>query len=41
MNAHEGQPLFIDDLCRATQVSERALRNIFHEFFGGRSRCGC
>ncbi|WP_157995601.1 helix-turn-helix domain-containing protein [Peristeroidobacter soli] len=34
MNAHEGQPVFIDDLCRATQVSERALRNMFHEFFG-------
>jgi AraC family ethanolamine operon transcriptional activator len=34
MNANEGQPLFIEDLCRATQVSERALRNIFHEFFG-------
>jgi AraC-like DNA-binding protein len=33
MNAHEGQPIFIDDLCRATKVSERALRNIFHEFF--------
>lgn len=34
MVTHEGQPLFIDDLCRATRVSERALRNIFHEFFG-------
>jgi AraC family ethanolamine operon transcriptional activator len=34
MNANEGQPVFIDDLCRATQVSERALRNMFHEFFG-------
>lgn len=34
MNAHEGQPLFIHDLCQATQVSERALRNMFHEFFG-------
>lgn len=33
MNTHEGQPIFIDDLCRATKVSERALRNIFHEFF--------
>lgn len=31
---NEGQPLFVDDLCRATQVSERTLRNIFHEFFG-------
>ncbi|MFC4311701.1 helix-turn-helix domain-containing protein [Steroidobacter flavus] len=34
MNANEGQPVFIDDLCRATHVSERALRNMFHEFFG-------
>lgn len=34
MNDNEGQPLFIHDLCRATQVSERALRNIFQEFFG-------
>jgi AraC family ethanolamine operon transcriptional activator len=34
MSVNEGQPLFIDDLCRATQVSERALRNIFQEFFG-------
>ena len=34
IEANEGQPLFIDDLCRATQVSERTLRNIFHEFFG-------
>lgn len=34
MNANEGQPLFIDDLCRATQISERALRNIFQEYFG-------
>ena len=34
LDAHEGHPIFIDDLCRATQVSERALRNIFHEFFG-------
>ena len=34
MNTNEGQPLFIDDLCQATRVSERALRNIFHEFFG-------
>jgi AraC family transcriptional regulator, ethanolamine operon transcriptional activator len=30
----EGQPLFIDDLCRVTQVSERTLRNIFQEYFG-------
>lgn len=34
IEANEGQPLFIDDLCKATQVSERTLRNIFHEFFG-------
>ena len=34
IEANEGQPLFIEDLCRATQVSERTLRNIFHEFFG-------
>jgi AraC family ethanolamine operon transcriptional activator len=29
-----GQALFIDDLCRTTQVSERTLRNIFQEYFG-------
>lgn len=34
MNANEGQPIFIDDLCKAAHVSERALRNIFQEFFG-------
>lgn len=34
IEASEGQPLFIEDLCRATQVSERTLRGIFHEFFG-------
>ena len=34
IEANEGQPLFIEDLCKATQVSERTLRNIFHEFFG-------
>lgn len=34
IEANEGQPLFVDDLCRATQVSERSLRNAFHEFFG-------
>jgi AraC-like DNA-binding protein len=32
--ANPSQPLFIDDLCRVTQVSERALRNIFQEYFG-------
>jgi transcriptional regulator GlxA family with amidase domain len=30
----QGKPLFIDDLCRATEVSERTLRNVFHEYFG-------
>ena len=34
IDASEGQPLFIDDLCTATQVSERTLRNIFQEYFG-------
>ncbi|HKE92964.1 MAG TPA: helix-turn-helix domain-containing protein [Povalibacter sp.] len=34
IDASDGQPLFIDDLCTATQVSERTLRNIFQEFFG-------
>ncbi|WP_129649514.1 AraC family transcriptional regulator [Peristeroidobacter agariperforans] len=34
IDANPSQPLFIDDLCRATQVSERALRNIFQEYFG-------
>jgi AraC family ethanolamine operon transcriptional activator len=34
IDASEGQPLFIDDLCQATQVSERTLRNVFQEFFG-------
>lgn len=34
MDASKGQPLFIDDLCQASQVSERALRYIFHEYFG-------
>lgn len=31
---NEGQPLLLRDLCRATQVSERTLRNIFQEYFG-------
>jgi AraC family ethanolamine operon transcriptional activator len=31
---NEGQPLHVQDLCRATQVSERTLRNIFQEYFG-------
>ncbi len=34
IDATQGQPLFIDDLCTATQVSERTLRNIFQEYFG-------
>jgi AraC family transcriptional regulator, ethanolamine operon transcriptional activator len=34
IEANEGQPLFIQDLCRAAEVSERTLRNIFQEYFG-------
>lgn len=34
IEAKQGQPLFIHDLCEATEVSERTLRNVFHEFFG-------
>jgi AraC family ethanolamine operon transcriptional activator len=34
IEAKQGQPLFIDDLCQATEVSERTLRNVFHEYFG-------
>lgn len=34
IDASDGQPLFIDDLCSASQVSERTLRNIFQEYFG-------
>lgn len=34
IEAHQGQPLSIEDLCLATGVSERSLRNIFHEYFG-------
>jgi AraC family ethanolamine operon transcriptional activator len=33
INANEGKALFIDDLCRAAEVSERTLRNIFQEYF--------
>jgi AraC family transcriptional regulator, ethanolamine operon transcriptional activator len=29
-----GAPLFVEDLRRAAGVSERTLRNVFHEFFG-------
>ncbi len=34
IEAHQGEPLFVGDLCRAAGVSERTLRNIFYEFFG-------
>jgi AraC family ethanolamine operon transcriptional activator len=34
IEAAQGRALFIDDLCRATEVSERTLRNVFHEYFG-------
>ena len=34
ISERQGQPLFISDLCRVTQVSERTLRNIFQEYFG-------
>lgn len=34
LDASDGRPLFIDDLLRATQVSERTLRNVFQEYFG-------
>jgi AraC family transcriptional regulator, ethanolamine operon transcriptional activator len=34
IRAHDGQPLFTSDLCRAAGVSERTLRNTFNEYFG-------
>ena len=34
IRAHEGQPLFTSDLCRAAGVSERTLRTTFNEYFG-------
>jgi AraC family transcriptional regulator, ethanolamine operon transcriptional activator len=34
IEASGGEPLFVQDLCRAAQVSERTLRNVFHEYFG-------
>lgn len=34
IEARQGKPMFIDDLCQATEVSERTLRNVFHEYFG-------
>jgi AraC family ethanolamine operon transcriptional activator len=33
IEASSGRPLLIQDLCRATQVSERTLRNVFQEYF--------
>jgi AraC-like DNA-binding protein len=29
-----GVPLFVNDVCRAAGVSERTLRNVFHEYVG-------
>lgn len=34
IEAREGLPLLLNDLCQATEVSERTLRNVFHEYFG-------
>ena len=34
IDARQGEPLFIRDLCSAAGVSERTLRNIFQEYFG-------
>jgi AraC family ethanolamine operon transcriptional activator len=34
IETQRGRPLFLKDLCRATQVSERTLRNIFQQYFG-------
>jgi AraC family ethanolamine operon transcriptional activator len=34
MGGSAGAPLFVEDLRRAAGVSERTLRNVFHEFFG-------
>jgi len=34
LEARQRKPLFIDDLCVATEVSERTLRNVFQEYFG-------
>lgn len=33
IEASSGQPLLLQDLCRVTCVSERTLRNVFHEYF--------
>lgn len=34
LDAQQGRPLFVQDLCEASRVSERTLRTIFHEYFG-------
>jgi AraC family ethanolamine operon transcriptional activator len=34
VEAHRDQPLLMSDLCSATAVSERTLRNVFQEYFG-------
>lgn len=34
LDARAGEPVTIEDLCQATEVSERTLRAVFHEFFG-------
>jgi len=34
IDAKRGQPLLMNDLCKATRVSERTLRNVFMEYFG-------
>ncbi|HEY0680996.1 MAG TPA: helix-turn-helix domain-containing protein [Steroidobacter sp.] len=34
IEARQGEPLFIRDLCRAAEVSERTLRNIYRDYFG-------
>jgi AraC family transcriptional regulator, ethanolamine operon transcriptional activator len=40
LEASTGAPLFTVDLCRATGVAERTLRNIFREYFGI-GQCDC
>ena len=34
IRASDGTALYVDDLCQAANVSERTLRNVFHESFG-------
>jgi AraC family ethanolamine operon transcriptional activator len=34
MEERAGRPVFVADLCHAARVSERTLRNVFHEYFG-------